>query len=106
MGISKAQMRDLMNEVRPDMPQEEFDMRFRRIDEDGSGMIEFDEFVTWVREDEVRIVGASARKMSFEELAGVYNQTVPLIRYLYDCFVDALPPDGEEDQYPDDCVGL
>merc|ERR1712232_1277789 len=81
-------------------------MRFRRIDTDLSGMVEFDEFVIWVREDEVRVAGAAPlQKMSFEELAMVYGETVEMIKYLYDHFKDQFSPD-EQDSYPSQPKGL
>lgn len=99
-AIKKVQMRALMKELLPNMEEVEFEMRFRRIDTDLSGMVEFDEFVTWVREDEVRVAGAAPlQKMSFEELAVVYSESVELITYLYDQFQDRFPPD-ERDNYP------
>jgi Ca2+-binding EF-hand superfamily protein len=99
-AIKKVQMRSLMKELRPNMEEVEFEMRFRRIDTDLSGAIEFDEFVYWVREDEVRVAGAAPlQKMSFAELAVVYSESVELIKYLYDRFQDQFPPD-EKDDYP------
>jgi len=99
-AIKKVQMRSLMKELRPSMEEVEFEMRFRRIDTDLSNMVEFDEFVTWVREDEVRVAGAAPlQKMSFEELAVVYSESVDLIKYLYDQFQDHFP-EGEKDDYP------
>lgn len=99
-SISKVQMKALMTEVRPDMEEVEFEMRFRRIDQDLSGTVEFDEFVTWVREDEVRVAGAAPmQKMSFEELAVVYGESVTLIKYLHDQFQDRFPED-DRDNYP------
>lgn len=92
-AIKKTQMRSLMKEVRPEMEEVEFEMRFRRIDTDLSGSIEFDEFVMWVREDEVRVGGAAPlQKMSFEELSVVYGESVELIKYLYDHWGDKFPP--------------
>jgi Ca2+-binding EF-hand superfamily protein len=99
-AITKAQMRPLMVGLRPDMEDEEFAARFKRIDRDSSGNVEFDEFVTWVREDEVRVGGANPlQRMSYEELAIVYGQSDDLIKYLHDRFQDQLPG-GETDDYP------
>merc|ERR1719378_95527 len=103
--LTKEQMRELMKEVKPDIAEDEFGARFQRIDEDSSGKIEFDEFVTWVREDEVKIVGSSTRKYNFEELAGMHNQHIEVIKYLYSCFQEQLP-DGEEDHYPENPVAM
>lgn len=105
-AIKKVQMRSLMKELRPSMEEVEFEMRFRRIDVDMSNMVEFDEFVTWVREDEVRVAGAEPlNKMSFEELAVVYDESVELIKYLHAQFQDQFPPD-ERDNYPKDAKSL
>jgi len=99
-AITKVQMKSLMKEIRPSMEEVEFEMRFRRIDQDLSGNVEFDEFVTWVREDEVRVAGAEPmQKLTLEELAQVYGEGLPLIQYLYDQFQDRLP-DDEGDNYP------
>merc|ERR1740129_196237 len=70
-ALKKNQMRALIREVQPDLTDAEFEARFQRIDVDGSGMVEFDEFVTWVREDEVKISGGAdgSEKMTLEELA-------------------------------------
>ena len=75
-------------------------IKFRRIDVDMSNEVEFDEFVQWVREDEVRVAGAAPlQKMSFEELAVVYGESIELIKYIYDRFQDSFPPE-EKDGYP------
>jgi hypothetical protein len=100
-AISKAQMRALMKEVRPYMEEVEFEMRFRRIDTDLSGTIEFDEFVMWVREDEVRVGGAAPlQKMTFEELAVVYSESVELIKYLHEHWQDQFDNPNEKCGYP------
>jgi len=105
-AIKKDQMRQLIMEVRPDMEDQEFESRFRRIDVDQSGMVEFDEFVTWVREDEVRVAGAApSQKMSFVELAQVYDEDIQLIHYLHRCFQDRFD-DDDVDDYPKRPVGL
>lgn len=105
-SIKKDHMRALMKELRPTMEEVEFEARFRRIDSDGSNQIEFDEFVMWVREDEVRVAGAGAmEKMTFEELAVVYSQTVDLIKYLHQTFEDAFPL-GDRDGYPSEPKSL
>jgi hypothetical protein len=105
-AINKTQMAELMREVRPEMDDTEFEMRFRRIDEDCSGRIEFDEFVYWVGEDEVRVNNeAPLEKMPFEDLAHVFDQSVELIKYLHDRFQDRLP-EGEQDDYPQNACSL
>merc|ERR1712125_177882 len=97
-------MRDLMGEVRPEMEEPEFAAKFKRIDSDGSNVIEFDEFVIWVREDEIHISGgANEHRMTFEELAHHHLEPVALIKYLYSTFKGAMPEpedDEDEDQYP------
>ncbi|CAE8662617.1 unnamed protein product, partial [Polarella glacialis] len=103
-AIGKKQMFALMSEVQPGLSMPEFEARFRRIDNDGSGMIEFDEFVTWVRDDEVQVVGVSSRKMTFEELAANFGEDVVCIQYCYKCFQDALP-EGAVCTYPREPYG-
>merc|ERR1719326_100276 len=97
--LNKDQMKNLMAEVKPDMTDEEFEARFQRIDEDGSGEIEFDEFAIWVRQDEVRIVGVSSRKLSLQELAELYNESMQVVGYIHSLFLDLMPED-EDDDYP------
>jgi Ca2+-binding EF-hand superfamily protein len=97
--LLKDHFRDLMTEVNPDLTEDDFAARFQRIDSDGSGMIEFDEFVVWVREDEVRVVGSS-KKLSFPELADIHNVPVDAIGYLHNLFLDELE-EGEDDEYPE-----
>jgi len=105
-AINRDQMFELLREVRPEMGEEEFNMRFRRIDQDRSGEIEFDEFVSWVGEDEIRVNNeAPLQKMPFEDLAFIFDQSVDLIQYLHDRFQDRLP-EGEHDEYPHDAHTL
>jgi len=104
-SITKEQMRVLVSEVEPSLSKAQFDARFKRLDQDGSGLIEFDEFAMWVHSSDVRVAGNAAVKMTFEEIANRYQEPVDLIKYLYTVFVDQLP-DGVEDDYPDEPVGL
>eukprot|EP00929_Paragymnodinium_shiwhaense_P036660 TRINITY_DN19613_c0_g1_i1.p1 TRINITY_DN19613_c0_g1~~TRINITY_DN19613_c0_g1_i1.p1 ORF type:complete len:755 (+),score=239.98 TRINITY_DN19613_c0_g1_i1:176-2440(+) len=104
--LDKEQMRTLMQEVKPDITEAEFEARFQRIDEDGSGRIEFDEFATWLRQDEVRIGGGGGSKLTFEDLADQYGEDFQLISYLYSLFCDLVPEEEGEDKYPDKPVGL
>jgi Ca2+-binding EF-hand superfamily protein len=98
--LSKDQMRSLLSEMNPDLTEPEFEARFNRIDEDGSGEIEFDEFVNWVCEDEVDVVGFSGgEKRSFQELADFFGEPVEIINYVHTCFKDQFP-EGESDGYP------
>jgi Ca2+-binding EF-hand superfamily protein len=103
--LTKDVMKALMIEVRPDMGAAEFESRFKRIDVDGSGEIEFDEFIVWVREDEIKVVGGNKGKEGFEELAVKYDEHPEVLRRIYNYFKDALP-EGVEDKFPDECVGM
>jgi len=98
-AIPKRQMAELMREVNPALPEEEFEARFQRIDRDASNGIEFDEFVTWVRQDEVKLSRNPNQKMGLEELATFHNLPLETVKYLYNCFQDQLP-EGLEDGYP------
>jgi Ca2+-binding EF-hand superfamily protein len=102
-SLSKEQMRGLMMELKPDLTNPEFEAHFRRVDEDGSGLVEFDEFVTWLCENEINITGVKgSRKMTFVELAGFYDVAEERILYLYSSFVNSLADYDEnlEDDYP------
>lgn len=104
-SLGKAQMRLLVADVEPDLTSAQFEARFRRIDKDGSGLVEFDEFAQWVHSSDVRIMGTGTMKMTFEEIANRYQESVEIIEYLHSCFQDQLP-DGLVDGYPDKPVGL
>lgn len=104
-SLNKEQMRALVSEVEPHLSHAQFDARFKRLDSDGSGLIEFDEFAAWVHSSDVRVAGASTIKMTFEEIANRYQETVELISYLHSCFQDQMP-DGVIDGYPSDPAGL
>eukprot|EP00930_Biecheleria_cincta_P041854 TRINITY_DN28762_c0_g1_i2.p1 TRINITY_DN28762_c0_g1~~TRINITY_DN28762_c0_g1_i2.p1 ORF type:complete len:654 (+),score=163.79 TRINITY_DN28762_c0_g1_i2:334-2295(+) len=99
-ALDKQTMFSLVTELQPDISEAEFEARFRRIDKDRTGLVEFDEFVLWVHDDEVALVGAGAKKMTFEELAQDYSIPLDLVKYIYDCFVHELE-EGEDDHYPD-----
>jgi len=100
-AIPKAQMKNLISEMKPDLTEAEFEMRFSRIDEDGSGMVEFDEFVQWIYTDDVKVAGsAGGAKMSFDELADMHGETIEMIKYIYSTFVDTLG-EGQVDRYPE-----
>lgn len=103
--IAKQRMKELILEVQPELGESEFEARFKRIDQDNSGVVEFDEFVTWVHADEVRVVGDSNKKMTFEELAAHHEESLDVIMYLHTCFQDALP-EGQVDRYPDEAAPL
>jgi len=72
---------------------------FDKLDSNGNGTIEFDEFVTWLSEDEVRLQDALGHKESFEELALDHDEPLALIMRLHDKFSERLPNDME-DKYP------
>jgi Ca2+-binding EF-hand superfamily protein len=103
--IDKETMMKLAMEVQPDLGISEFEARFQRIDRDGSGQVEFDEFVAWIHSDEIRVMGDLNKKMTFEELAAAHDESMDVIMYLHNCFQDALP-DGTVDAYPENPVGL
>jgi Ca2+-binding EF-hand superfamily protein len=103
--ISKAKMKELITDVNPDVTDPEFEARFLRIDQDGSGEIEFDEFVKWISADDVRVMGNDSKKMTFQELANAHRESLEVITYLHNCYQDALP-EGLADRYPDDPVPL
>lgn len=104
-SLDKDAMRSLVHEVEPNLSRAQFDARFKRLDRDGSGLIEFDEFAYWVHSSDVRIAGAKSVKMIFEEIAYRYQEPVELVRFLHSCFQDQLP-DGVVDGYPLEPVGL
>lgn len=99
-SLDKTTMFSLISELQPTISEAELEARFRRIDADGTGQIEFDEFVRWVYDDEVAVIGAGAKKMTLEELAKDYGIPLDLVKYIYDCFVNELE-EGVEDHYPD-----
>jgi hypothetical protein len=52
-ALSRAEMRDLYADLKPEMQDEDFEAAFVEIDKDGSGEIEFDEFVFWLFLEEI-----------------------------------------------------
>jgi Ca2+-binding EF-hand superfamily protein len=52
-ALTKDKMRELYQDLKPDMDEGEFEEQFVEIDKDGSGFIEFDEFVFWLFLEEV-----------------------------------------------------
>mmetsp|Transcript_40057 Transcript_40057/g.94289 ORF Transcript_40057/g.94289 Transcript_40057/m.94289 type:complete len:731 (+) Transcript_40057:95-2287(+) len=100
-AIPKTAMRELIREIHPHLTDSEFEARFARIDSDGSGVIEFDEFVNWVREDEVHVVGG--QKMTFEELAHHLNESLEFVNYIYGCWNEQftmVDENADKDDYP------
>jgi len=52
-ALSKAEMRELYADLKPEMQDSDFENAFVEIDKDGSGEIEFDEFVFWLFLEEI-----------------------------------------------------
>jgi len=52
-SLSKVEMRDLYADLKPEMDDSAFETAFVEIDKDGSGEIEFDEFVFWLFLEEI-----------------------------------------------------
>merc|ERR1719281_1654903 len=105
-ALTKTDVKHLMAEVRPDMTLSEFDQKFIQIDTDGSGELEFDEFVQWLGEDELELEGEVEKtKPSKEDLAMRFKVTVARIDELHEAFCSYLA-EGEVDYYPDDPKAL
>lgn len=99
-SLDKQTMYNMISELQPNITPAEFEARFRRIDTDGSGLIEFDEFVGWMYDDDVAVIGMSVKKLSFEDLAADFEIPLDLVKYIYDCFVNELDEEVV-DHYPD-----
>lgn len=101
--IKKADFKELFMEiVTADgtlVSDAEFEAVYRRIDEDNSGQVEFDEFARWIHFQDVKVMGNGDQKMTFDELAFQYELPLSTIKYLFTCFQDQLP-DGVKDSYP------
>jgi hypothetical protein len=54
-ALSKDLMRELIKELQPQITEDQFAAKFAQIDSDGSGLIEFDEFLQWIADDDVEI---------------------------------------------------
>jgi hypothetical protein len=52
-SLTKVEMRDLYADLKPEMNNDDFESAFVEIDKDGSGEIEFDEFVFWLFLEEI-----------------------------------------------------
>jgi len=105
-ALSKNDVKNLMAEVKPEMTLAEFEKKFDHIDTDGSGELEFDEFVTWLGEDELELdAEADKTKPSKEDLAMRFKVTLDRIEELHEAFCAYLP-EGEVDQYPLDPKAL
>merc|ERR1711988_115506 len=95
-----------MAEVKPDMTLAEFEQKFIQIDTDGSGELEFDEFVQWLGQDELELdAEADNAKPSKEDLANRFKVSVDRIETLHEAFC-AFLPEGEIDGYPTDPKAL
>merc|ERR1712224_1106926 len=77
------------------------------MDADGSGEMEFDEFVQWINEDELELEGGDEqqKKPSLAELCKRFTISEDRIMDLHSQFQQYLPP-GEVDGYPDDPKAL
>eukprot|EP00913_Durusdinium_trenchii_P028707 g26923.t1 len=98
--IDKKTMFLLLKQVQSNINEAEFEARFRRLDQDSSGVIEFDEFVRWVHDDEVEVIGSAEK-----ELANDMDVSIKLIMYVYDCFKFELGT-SQVDEYPKTCAVL
>lgn len=105
-ALTKDDVKQLMAEIRPDMTLPEFDQKFIQIDTDGSGELEFDEFVQWIGEDELELdAEVDQTKPTKEDLARRFKVSVDRIEELHGAFCSYLA-DGEVDTYPDDPKAL
>jgi hypothetical protein len=97
--LKKQHVQEMMAELLPHLTTDEFEECFQKIDSDGNGTLEFDEFVVWISEDEVRLRGSIGYQGSFEHLALDHDEPLALIMRLYDQFCELLPKDIK-DHYP------
>jgi len=105
-ALTKEEMKELFATIMPDMTLAAFEKRFEEIDIDGSGEIEFDEFVEWLRADEIEMMGPTGEvKPTFEQLGKRFSVSIDRIQYLHDMFENFLPQ-GEKDNYPDEPKAL
>jgi len=66
-ALTKDKMRELYADLKPGMSDEEFETQFEEIDEDGSGEIEFDEFIRWIFLEEIDLEGDDEEEYEEEE---------------------------------------
>jgi len=105
-ALSKDDMKGLFADIMPEMTLATFEKRFEEIDTDGSGEIEFDEFVEWLREDEIEMTGPTGDvKPTFEQLAKRFSVPTERIEHLHNMFENFLP-EGEKDSYPEEPKSL
>merc|ERR1719379_1260513 len=91
-ALTKNDVQNLMAEVKPDMTLAEFEQKFIQIDTDGSGELEFDEFVQWLGEDELELDGeADKTKPTKEDLAKRFKVSIERIEELHEAFSSHLP---------------
>jgi len=110
--LDKTKMCELMASLKPEMTRQEFEMYFTQIDTDGSGEIEFDEFVEWICTEEqsggavpIDIDEGDVTKPSFEKLAKRFNVPLRRIEAMHVLFCTYFE-DGVVDGYPDDPLSL
>jgi Ca2+-binding EF-hand superfamily protein len=105
-ALSKEDVQNLMAEVKPETTLAEFEQKFLHIDADGSGELEFDEFVQWLGEDELELdAEADKTKPSKEDLADRFKVSLDRIDELHEAFASYLP-EGEVDGYPEEPKAL
>ena len=78
-----------------------FDVAFDDIDEDGSGTIEYDEFVGWIYKEDLDLEAGSeeeVKKPTFEKLATRWGKSSEEIQGYYQEF---LNPDPQRFEIPD-----
>jgi len=99
-ALTRNDVKSLMAEVKPEMTLAEFEEKFDHIDTDGSGELEFDEFVQWLGEDELELdATADTTKPSKEDLAARFKVSLHRIEAIHQAFAGYLPA-GEVDDYP------
>jgi Ca2+-binding EF-hand superfamily protein len=107
-ALTRNDVQSLMAEVKPDMTIAEFEQKFIQIDTDGSGELEFDEFVQWLGGDELELdAEADKTKPTKEDLAIRFKVSLERIDAIHEAFCSYLPQ-GEipVDGYPTDPKAL
>merc|ERR1712118_257803 len=105
-ALSKEDVKMLMADVKPDTTLAEFEQKFLHIDADGSGELEFDEFVQWLGEDELDLdAEAPISKPTKEDLAIRFKVTLARIDELHEAFASYLP-EGVVGGYPEEPKAL
>jgi Ca2+-binding EF-hand superfamily protein len=103
-SLTKEQMKGLILELNPKTTDPEFESHYRRIDIDGGGAVEFDEFVVWLSENQINLTGQTSRKMTIAELAGFHDVTEDIVMFYYSSFANSLYEydDSLVEGYPDE----